>query len=464
MGVPSFYRWLQKNNKGNINLIKKNLDDKIDYLMIDTNCLLHPNLRYIVESYKNKLIHASSREEIELLIYQRVEEYINDLVQKTKAENVYIAIDGVASIGKINQQRQRRFKIQGDLINESKLYPIQTLELTPGTQYMERLHLKLKEYAEKHNYIYSSYKEHGEGEHKLLQYIKTIPNDKNIIIYGLDADLLFLALTDKMKHNIIVMREEQFLNDEEEKDEIIISDIKYNYVMINQLHKTIENYGVNSEEFMILCYLIGNDFMPKLLSIDVYRNGILHLINAYNYVKTTFKMKLVENGKINYKTFLKIFERMEHFEKNVFENNTMFDNEMEYYRYYTKTEISEDFKIRMVENYMKTIEWCYLYYSQECPSWTWTYGMYAPPLIKDIVKYYDKININIEKNKKILKPIEQLTLVIPKQYHSIVMDEKTMKTIDYFKLGYLFPKEFKIDYCLEKKDWKQNILIPNNFI
>jgi 5'-3' exoribonuclease 1 len=459
MGVPSFYKWLQKNNKGNINLIKKNLDNKINYLMIDTNCLLHPNLKYIVDMYKNKLIHASSREEMEEIIFSRMEEYLNDIIEKTNPEYVYIAIDGVAPIGKISQQRQRRFKTQNDLLLESTLYPIQTLELTPGTKYMERLHLKLKNYAEKYKYIYSSYLEEGEGEHKILQYIKHLPENINIIIYGLDADLLFLALTNKMKHNIIIMREEQILNEEEEKNDII-KDIKYNYVMINQLHKTINNYNITSEEFIILCYLIGNDFLPKLLSIDVFRNGILNLINAYTYVKSTFKMNLVEDNKINYKTFLKIFERLEIYEKNVFENNTLFDNEMEYYRYYTKTEINDDFKIRMVENYMKTIEWCYLYYTQECPSWTWNYGFYAPPLIKDIVKYYSKININIDKNKNILKPVEQLTLVIPKQYHPIVMDNRMIKDINYFKIGYLYPKEFKTDLCLEKKDWKQNILIP----
>ena len=34
----------------------------------------------------------------------------------------------------------------------------------------------------------------GEGEHKLLQYIRNNKQIYNYVIYGLDADLIFLAL------------------------------------------------------------------------------------------------------------------------------------------------------------------------------------------------------------------------------------------------------------------------------
>jgi len=56
--------------------------------------------------------------------------------------------------------------------------------------------------------IYSSSDEIGEGEHKILNYIKYYINDNNssISIYGLDADLIFLCL--QLNNNINILRDD----------------------------------------------------------------------------------------------------------------------------------------------------------------------------------------------------------------------------------------------------------------
>ena len=81
--------------------------------MLDTNCLLHPCMANILERYKNGEIKINDnnkiREELEFHIWNKIEEYIDDIIDKVDAENIYIAIDGVAPIGKILQQRQRRY-------------------------------------------------------------------------------------------------------------------------------------------------------------------------------------------------------------------------------------------------------------------------------------------------------------------------------------------------------------------
>lgn len=43
------------------------------------------------------------------------------------------------------------------------------------------------------NVNYSSYLEDGEGEHKIINFIKKF-GDKTCMIFGLDADLIFLSL------------------------------------------------------------------------------------------------------------------------------------------------------------------------------------------------------------------------------------------------------------------------------
>lgn len=466
MGVPHFFKWLQDNNKHNISLIKTLLKDDIDMLMIDTNCLLHPCVANIVDKYKNnELNDIKERNDVEELIWKRIEEYINDLIKRTKPKNIFIAIDGVAPMGKINQQRQRRYK-NGKNVSISNMYPAQTIELTPSTKYMERIHKKFLKYCKelKINVIYSSYLEENEGEHKLLQYIKNnIEENKKIVIYGLDADLLFLALTDNMKHDIIIMREQQFFENKEIDDDII-ENLKYNYVKINELHNIIRELDITSNEFVVLCYFIGNDFLPSLLSIDIKRKGLIHIINAYQTVKRETKKNLIQNDKIDFNILLKIFQKIEWTEKNVFQNNTLFDNEHQYYRYYFNNEIYFDEDIeRMVLEYLKTIDWCYTYYTKECKSWSHCYKYMIPPLIKDIIKYYPK-NIYVPDNYIKLRPIEQLILVIPPDLYKYVLSEKDNNLIKNNKnmiyLNYMFPKYFETDINKEKIEWKQHILIP----
>jgi hypothetical protein len=86
MGVPGFFSWLLKNkNKlGSKNIINENIE-KVKYLMLDTNCLLHPCVNNIIQKYKLGEIlivvndNTSIREELEKLIWKKIEDYIFEL-------------------------------------------------------------------------------------------------------------------------------------------------------------------------------------------------------------------------------------------------------------------------------------------------------------------------------------------------------------------------------------------------
>jgi len=67
---------------------------------------------------------------------------------------------------------------------------------------------KSNKYNNKLTIIYSSSDEIGEGEHKILNYIKYYINDdkSSISIYGLDADLIFLCL--QLDNNIFILRDD----------------------------------------------------------------------------------------------------------------------------------------------------------------------------------------------------------------------------------------------------------------
>ena len=181
MGVPGFFAWLLKENG---DIIVNNLQH-INTLYIDANC---PQC-FIVLKY---MINEHDVNKLEKIMIKRIINYITFLINYVNPSDlIYIAVDGVAPVAKINQQRKRRYKsvndnqIKYDLM---KKYNIpyndswSNIVITPGTIFMEKLHVELLKYSSSNNkIIYSSFKEHGEGEHKILQHIKL--NCLNIIVW-----------------------------------------------------------------------------------------------------------------------------------------------------------------------------------------------------------------------------------------------------------------------------------------
>jgi 5'-3' exonuclease len=551
MGVPGFFAWLQKNKKklGTHNLIHDNINVKIKYLMLDANCLLHPCANNIIKKYKLNNLYIDNtkpiRYQIEDYIWNLIENYIDEMIKKVNPEVIFIAIDGVAPMGKILQQRQRRYrylfdtKIKLNQIEEIKYnidsfginlpeIPITSIELTPGTDWMERIHKCIEQYVKKLDnkglkYIYSSYHEEGEGEHKILQYIKqNLNKDDSVIIYGLDADLLFLSLSIGVNNDIYIMREKQVFNNKEiDLDEYP----EYNYVKIKELHKLITNLNISIPDFIVLCYLIGNDFLPNILTLDVKKGGLDKIFQAFNNVLNKFNIPIYDNFgnitnklviesieyDINHELLIEIFKELLWTEKYIWKNinrdcilnnnniiyedkelylqkkedekknkiikfvsglsdttdclsKIEFNSKTEFYNYYLGIDcldIDKIIIIKMVKDYIVGIKWCINYYLCECKDWSWGYNFMITPLISDIIKYYPS-KIKYNKNLRNLNPVEQLILAIPPETYKYVIEENIIKLLqDNKKIGYMFPISFDLDINKESKLWKCQVKIPS---
>jgi 5'-3' exonuclease len=529
MGVPGFFKWLLDIEKKNKNLIRCSINKKIKYLMLDANCLLHPCVNHVIQKIKNNNVnnkHNYNRVKVEEEIWQLITNRIDEMINTLQPEILYIAIDGVVPISKILQQRQRRHKYYYDNDIASKneicndIYPISSIELTPGTDYMERIHLKMIEYLKKKKnikYIYSSYHEEGEGEHKILKYIKTnIKDNDAIVIYGLDADLLFLALSAmvaaKDTHggcaiDVYIMREKPvFQNKEVDLDDSNATE--YNYVEIKELYNVISNTTINIPvpDFIVICYLIGNDFMPHLLTITFKKKGLDKLINAYdNVIKKIGKDKtIVEKNKdgmfeINYDFLHELFIEIQYTERNIWRNinrpyrhtpsgptastgptiskgpmvNTItedkieFKDENEYYNHYlgiNELEINKNTKRYIVLKYIEGIEWCMNYYLNNRNSWSWGFSYPIAPLIQDIITYFphhDHRQRCLQHDGRLLCPMEQLILAIPRETYKYVLSTELIDKLRENKIiGYMFPLSYSIDINKDDLYWKCPVSIP----
>ena len=294
MGIPSYFKNII-NDYNNI-LIQQDLFNKqINNLFFDLNCLIHPCCQKL-----------SDESEMFDNIYDNMINIINITNPK---DLIYIAIDGVCPRSKIEQQKYRRFRSA----NEQKIWD--TNAISPGTNFMNNLNIflnnKFKEYPVK--IILSDSSEAGEGEHKIMQYLKNQNNSDINIIHGLDADLIMLSMI-KTNH-IYLLRERTEYNIEELDSEYIYLDInllkKYLVQDIKKDFIKLSNQNIIND-YIFLCFFIGNDFIHNSPCINIRYNGLNNLLEIYNQLHEEHAgiFYLIYNNKLDLDNFKRFIHKL----------------------------------------------------------------------------------------------------------------------------------------------------------
>ncbi|TAQ89305.1 hypothetical protein B7494_g2379 [Chlorociboria aeruginascens] len=364
MGVPALFRWLSQKYPKIVSPVieeqPREIDGQIipidtrgpnpnneefDNLYLDMNGIVHPC------SHPEDRPAPKDEEEMMLEIFKYTDRVVN-MVRPRKL--LMIAIDGVAPRAKMNQQRSRRFrsaqeakekeedkatllkmlKSQGGHVEEPVIKKAwDSNEITPGTPFMDILAASLRYWIAlklntdpawaKMKVIISDSTVPGEGEHKIMEFIRSQrsspehdPNTKHVI-YGLDADLIMLGLGTHEPH-FRVLREDVFAQDSkprtchlcgqaghearectgeakvkdgdfDEKDSApALKPFIWLHVSILREYLAAELYVPSQpfrfdleraiDDWVFMCFFVGNDFLPHLPSLEIRENGIDTLI------------------------------------------------------------------------------------------------------------------------------------------------------------------------------------------
>ena len=471
MGIPYYFYYLT--TKYN-DIIIKSLPSKVNIYAIDFNGIIHPEAAK--EINEDKLIDN---------LLNKIHKYY-DLYNPNK---LLICIDGVAPFAKIIQQRKRRYLSYYKNKIDKITTRWDTNSISPGTNFMTKLDNKLSENLTNDKYIFSGSNEEGEGEHKIFKFINEISeNDDNIIINGLDADLIILSLISG-KNNIYLMREN--------KDNVIYVNIdNLRNAIIIELKSTwnIENDKDLIESYCVMCSILGNDFIPHILNLNIKSGGLDKLINI---TEAAIKLygPLVYNDKINKKTLTDIFNQIaenedidiiELIKKEVdkkprdftllsqeyaikYKDETLFlmNNNTKKWRYYYyknlfDINITIDSTSIISSNYIKGIYWTYNYYKKMDIDYTWYYPYNYPPTAKDISNYLKVNDIEDIKSKgTFLKPEMQLLLIMPINSINLI-DDKYKKYMTDISMGlkHLYPIEYKIQTLFKTHLWECCPILP----
>lgn len=476
-------------------------------------------------------------------------------------------LDGVAPRAKMNQQRSRRFRAARDsnikkreekeriedlidrgaltreeadqqrIIEESKRH-FDSNCITPGTEFMDKVAQSLRWYVHDRinntpgwqdvQVIISDASVHGEGEHKIMEFIRKQrelptydPNTKHVL-YGLDADLIMLGLATHEPH-FTILRE--FVQDKRNEglqyQDGTLTHVQFQFLRINVLREYLESdmYVENLpfewdleralDDFVFVCFFVGNDFLPHLPTLEIREKAIDLLIELYKKILPFMGGYITDNGDVDLSRAEMLLseialventilerrkERDEYFaekrrSKKVADSLRMIhregrnleDAEIEeekpvydpvrlgedgwktrYYKdkFDKDLETDHDFIKSIARSYVEGLAWVMKYYYQGCASWTWFYPFHYAPFAGEL-KNLAEFDPIIFKKDKPFYPFEQLMTVLPAAsrdclpaiYHWYMTDEKSPIIHNY-------PLDFRIDMNGKKEEWKGVALLP----
>lgn len=222
--------------------------------------------------------------------------------------------------------------------------------ITPGTPFMLRLSDYLRFYIRKRlqsdwkhlQILFSDASIPGEGEHKLLQHVRLQraqphynPNTVHCL-HGLDADLIMLALATHEAHFYISREEvlfgrksveaqerrqmetgfkdaQQALNEAVGSEAMLLPDNQHKAIqrvsipilreyLQAEFDETLRSLPFAAslekviDDFVFLCFFVGNDFLPHLPSLDIRDGALDFLLNVYKRLLPTMGDYLTRSG------------------------------------------------------------------------------------------------------------------------------------------------------------------------
>ena len=482
----------------------------INNLYLDCNGMIYDVVRQMQFS-------PDKQAEYEAELLQRICDSIDACIAIMRpTSSVFIAFDGVAPVAKLNQQRERRYKSwylgemesqrrrditaqnQKNGVKGGRIEPPKpawnTSAITPGTKFMNLLHVKLAEHFDASNpaalnarynlsggagIIVSSSKEPGEGEHKLFEYIREHAAQhaaETTVIYGLDADLIMLCMSHlHISRGIYLYRETpEFVRSInvalDEKERYYMDIPEFADAVVEQLTGKLVVKGdtpLNKiMDYILICFMLGNDFMPHFPSLNIRTTGIATLLEAYRATIAPDETITRQCGGIHWPTYKKLVAALASQELNLIrkehatrdrqarhmrdtdkEDDVMHDvmmlpmtqREVERSidpfhagwerRYYaTLCDIPADVDGKtdaaaLCRNYLEGMEWTFQYYTRGCVDWKWTYANHYPPLLADLVQHIpdDATRSFLQvKPKDPIRDVVQLCYVLPKASHALL--------------------------------------------
>ncbi|XP_044288700.1 5'-3' exoribonuclease 1 isoform X3 [Varanus komodoensis] len=351
MGVPKFYRWVSERYPCLSQVVKEHQIPEFDNLYLDMNGIIHQC------SHPNDYdVHFRISED---KIFADIFHYLEVLFRIIKPRKVFfMAVDGVAPRAKMNQQRGRRFRSAKEAedkikkaLEKGEALPTEARFdsncITPGTEFMARLHEHLKYFVNMKistdkswqgvTVYLSGHETPGEGEHKIMEFIRSekakLDHDPNTrhCLYGLDADLIMLGLTSHEPH-FSLLREEVRFGGKKSQRACAPEETTFHLLHLSLMREYIDYefspvkdkisfpYEIERiiDDWILMGFLVGNDFIPHLPHLHINHDALPLLYRTYMAVLPELGGYINESGHLNLPRFEKYLAKLSDFDREHF--------------------------------------------------------------------------------------------------------------------------------------------------
>ncbi|KAJ2574854.1 exonuclease II Exo2 [Coemansia sp. RSA 1807] len=384
MGIPKFFRWLS----GRYPLVCERVSDdnipEFDNLYLDMNGIIHN----CTHPKDGEAPAPATDEERFLAIFY----YIDFLFNKIRPRKVFfLGIDGVAPRAKMNEQRARRFRTakeleeqhekelrerraNGETIRAEEAETSSAFDptcITPGTEFMDKLTEALRYYINKRvsedadwrkpKIILSAPNVPGEGEHKIMDYIRFSraqpgyrANTRHCL-YGLDADLIMLGLLSHEPH-FSLLREEVLFGPRARSSSASVDPAMQSFYLLHM--SVLRDYldhefsGLKTslgcspqylameqgrtadadaevdpnafdleriiDDYVLMIMLVGNDFLPNLPKLSINGGALNFMFSTYARIRPALGGYLHDNGKLDLARLQVFMREVARFEVDAF--------------------------------------------------------------------------------------------------------------------------------------------------
>ena len=518
MGIKHFFGWYKKNfGKYMKNLRKgenfKTVKVDIDNLMIDLNGLFHSSTQKVYEYGSHKppvsLMGRPQRRKRLGSLKQQMKVF-EDICKNIEAlltlaspkKRLILCVDGPAPLSKQNQQRQRRFR-SADEKDAEEFKRFDSNCITPGTKFMDYLTKYIDWYIRSNisenprwrdiEVVFSNEKSPGEGEHKIINYIRFYgdPND-SYCIHGLDADLIMLALGTHLP-NFWILREDLYNS----RNEFFILDIGSTRKDLAQImnwnnleskedqNNFIPESAVN--DFIFICFMVGNDFLPHIPSLEIIEGGIDQMIDVYKNVCEHYGhlTHTVNDEVIFRKTSMEVFlgtiaqydkgileDKLLHkdqffpdplLEKNAKLDKGTYNLDIKGYRneYYEECFVKDTNIKDLCHEYFVGMQWVLSYYTRGVPDWEWCFKHHYAPFAHELAEHIVDFNFPEKSVTQPTTPFQQLLSVLPPKSSALIpVPLSQLLTNSESKINKFCPDKFDVDLSGKRRAWEGIILLP----
>ncbi|KAG5190912.1 dhm exonuclease [Tribonema minus] len=515
MGIPKLFRWLTDQYPAINQKINDGFNTEtapIDNFYLDMNGIIHMATHNNADSF----IELNEEE-----MFKRIFIYTDRLYKLVAPTRLmFLAVDGVAPRAKMNQQRSRRFRSAkeaeqtlAELVAREGALPegdrFDSNCITPGTDFMYNLGRAFREWIatkieedpfwrDGARIVFSGPDVPGEGEHKVMDYIRsareTEPDwkpDLRHCLYGLDADLIMLSLVTHEPH-FNLLREKMSVRHSRRrrpKDPIHYTRDDFELLRVSMLREMLrlqfraEASGAAPlpfpfslerviDDFVFMCMFVGNDFLPNMPHLDIADGALNTMLSIYRDMLPALGGYLTKKDEIHrgrLELFLHEVARREPLyfrQRGIEESDAALQSPDTYRERYYESKLglrADDAAARraLVTHYIEGLYWVLQYYHRgvDSSSWSWYYPHLYAPLGSDL-KDLAALDIKFNRGRP-FPPLMQLLSVLPgasapflpKPYQELMVGEQS-------PILHFYPQDFECDANGKRQSWETVVKIP----